>query len=247
MPGLLELIDVKKSFGTTNVLDGVSLTIERGEVLCLVGASGSGKSTLLRCINYLERKDSGTILYQGAQIVENFSRLQKLRMEIGMVFQGFHLFPHRTVLENVMEGPIYVKRLPCGQARIVAIELLDKVGLQEKINLYPAQLSGGQKQRVAIARTLAMQPKIILFDEPTSALDPETVGEVLGVMRALAEEGMTMLIVTHEMHFAKDVANRVAFLDSGKILECSPPGKFFSAPKEVRTQEFLRRVLQKMD
>ena len=240
---MIEITDVHKSFGNVPVLKGISLKVEQAEVVCLIGASGSGKSTLLRCINALESYDSGEIKLLD-QVVEQRSRhINQLRTQVGMVFQRFNLFPHRTAVENVMEGPVHVKGEPVAQARREAIELLNKVGLGQKIDAYPHQLSGGQQQRVAIARSLAMKPKAMLFDEPTSALDPELVGEVLSVMRTLAREGMTMLVVTHEMGFAREVADRVCFLHAGQIIEQGEAKEVLGSPREARTREFLRHVL----
>ncbi|SAL63489.1 ABC transporter [Caballeronia arvi] len=240
---MIEIKDVHKSFGSVPVLRGITLKVNQGEVVCLIGASGSGKSTLLRCINALESYDSGEIRLLD-QIVEQRSRhINQLRTQVGMVFQRFNLFPHRTAVENVMEGPVHVKHDSVLQARREAIDLLHKVGLGEKIDAYPHQLSGGQQQRVAIARSLAMKPKAILFDEPTSALDPELVGEVLSVMRTLAREGMTMLVVTHEMGFAREVADRVCFLHAGLIIEEGSAKEVLASPREARTREFLRHVL----
>jgi polar amino acid transport system ATP-binding protein len=240
---MIEITDVHKSFGAVPVLKGVSLRIEQGEVVCLIGASGSGKSTLLRCINALEAYDSGEIRLLDQRVEQRSRHINQLRTQVGMVFQRFNLFPHRTALENVMEGPVHVKGVPRADAHREASELLVKVGLGEKLHAYPHQLSGGQQQRVAIARSLAMKPKAILFDEPTSALDPELVGEVLGVMRTLAREGMTMLVVTHEMGFAREVADRVCFLHAGNIIEQGSAQQVLGSPREARTREFLRHVL----
>jgi polar amino acid transport system ATP-binding protein len=237
---------LSKSFGTHRVLDDVSLDITKGEVVCIIGASGSGKSTLLRCMNGLESYESGELTIEGRLIRREDRQIHELRTEVGMVFQRFNLFPHRTALENVMEGPVYVKKVPVAQARSEAQALLEKVGLGDKLDAYPAKLSGGQQQRVAIARSLAMKPKVILFDEPTSALDPELVGDVLKVMQQLAEEGMTMAVVTHEMGFANEVADRVLFLDRGRILEQGPPREILKNPKNERTRDFLRRVIHAM-
>jgi polar amino acid transport system ATP-binding protein len=234
---------LSKSFGTHRVLDDVTLDIAKGEVVCIIGASGSGKSTLLRCMNGLESYDSGELEIDGRAIRKDDRRIHELRTQVGMVFQRFNLFPHRTALQNVMEGPVYVKKVPEGQARAEATALLAKVGLGDKLDAYPAQLSGGQQQRVAIARSLAMKPKVILFDEPTSALDPELVGDVLQVMQQLADEGMTMAVVTHEMGFAREVADRVLFLDAGRILEQGTPAEILKNPKNERTRDFLRRVI----
>ncbi|MGF6612195.1 polar amino acid transport system ATP-binding protein [Paraburkholderia sp. WSM4175] len=240
---MIEITNVHKSFGTVPVLKGISLNVHQGEVVCLIGASGSGKSTLLRCINALESYDEGEIRLLGERVEQRARNINQLRTQVGMVFQRFNLFPHRTALENVMEGPVHVKRLARADAQREASELLDKVGLGHKLHAYPHQLSGGQQQRVAIARSLAMKPKAILFDEPTSALDPELVGEVLGVMRTLAREGMTMLVVTHEMGFAREVADRVCFLHAGLIIEEGTAQQVLGSPREARTREFLRHVL----
>jgi polar amino acid transport system ATP-binding protein len=241
---MIELSGVTKSFGTHQVLKGITGSVERGEVVCLIGPSGSGKSTILRCINGLESYDGGAILIDGAKVDRADKSIVAIRTAMAMVFQRFNLFPHRTALENVVEGPIHVKKEPAAQALARGRDLLARVGLADKFDAYPAQLSGGQMQRVAIARALAMQPKAILFDEPTSALDPELVGEVLGVMKSLAEEGMTMLVVTHEMGFAREVADRVLFLDGGVIVEEGAAREVLTAPRNPRTQDFLRRVLK---
>ncbi|MGF6574750.1 polar amino acid transport system ATP-binding protein [Paraburkholderia sp. GAS333] len=240
---MIEITNVHKSFGAVPVLKGISLNVRQGEVVCLIGASGSGKSTLLRCINALESYDEGEIHLLGQRVEQRARNINQLRTQVGMVFQRFNLFPHRTALENVMEGPVHVKRLSRADAQREASELLVKVGLGHKLHAYPHQLSGGQQQRVAIARSLAMKPKAILFDEPTSALDPELVGEVLGVMRTLAGEGMTMLVVTHEMGFAREVADRVCFLHAGLIIEEGTAQQVLGSPREARTREFLRHVL----
>ena len=241
---MIELSGVTKSFGSHQVLKGITGSVQRGEVVCLIGPSGSGKSTILRCINGLESYDGGSILIDGAKVDRADRSIRAIRTAMAMVFQRFNLFPHRTALENVVEGPIHVKKEPAAQAMERGRDLLARVGLADKFGAYPAQLSGGQMQRVAIARALAMQPKAILFDEPTSALDPELVGEVLGVMKSLAEEGMTMLVVTHEMGFAREVADRVLFLDGGVIVEEGAAREVLSAPRNLRTQDFLRRVLK---
>jgi polar amino acid transport system ATP-binding protein len=245
---------VRKRFGHLEVLSGVDLTVDRGQVVCLLGPSGSGKSTLLRCINHLERIDGGEIFVNGHLVGYRRANGRKYelaprqiaaqRRDIGMVFQRFNLFPHRTALENVVEAPRYVRGEPVAVARERARALLDRVGLADRAGHYPAQLSGGQQQRVAIARALAMQPALMLFDEPTSALDPELVGEVLDVMRSLAEEGMTMLVVTHEMGFARRVSDRVLFVDQGVIAEEGSPDQVLAEPREARTREFLRLVLE---
>ncbi|WP_158783001.1 amino acid ABC transporter ATP-binding protein [Pantoea sp. BAV 3049] len=250
---VVEAHQVRKSFSGVEILKGVDLTIGRGEVVCLIGPSGSGKSTFLRCINHLEKIDGGALYVDGEMVGyrREGDRLYELkeaevarkRMHIGMVFQRFNLFGHMTALENVMEAPVTVKKIPKAQARQEAEALLDRVGLSHRYHSYPSALSGGQQQRVAIARALAMKPTLMLFDEPTSALDPELVGEVLDVMRSLAEEGMTMVIVTHEMSFARDVASKVAFMDNGAIVETGAPQAIFSAPAHPRTRDFLTRIL----
>ena len=242
---MIEIRDLQKHFGDHHVLRGVSLHVNKGEVVCLIGPSGSGKSTVLRCINGLESYDGGEIRAFGERVDQHSKTIHTLRSRMGMVFQRFNLFPHRSVLENVMEGPVYVKGERPETARAKAMALLEKVGLAAKAEAYPAQLSGGQQQRVAIARALAMEPEAMLFDEPTSALDPELVGDVLEVMRALAREGMTMIVVTHEMGFAREVADRVCFLHSGSIVEEGPAAQVLGAPRQPRTQDFLRRVLHK--
>jgi len=234
---------IGKSFGSHVVLDDFSLAVDKGEVVCIIGPSGSGKSTALRCINGLEAYDRGAITIDGVKVDRAAPTIHELRSEVGMVFQRFNLFPHRTALENVIEGPVYVKRVPIAAARARGVALLEKVGLAAKANAYPERLSGGQQQRVAIARALAMEPKVILFDEPTSALDPELVGDVLSVMLKLAREGMTMIVVTHEIGFAAEVAGRVLFLDHGRILEQGPPAEVLRNPRHERTREFLQRVL----
>jgi len=235
---------VGKSYGEHRVLDAVNLDVAKGEVVCIIGPSGSGKSTLLRCINGLEHYDEGEIAIDGAPVQREHKSIHALRSEVGMVFQRFNLFPHRTALENVMEGPVYVKGMPRAEAKDRAMALLAKVGLAQKLDAYPAKLSGGQQQRVAIARALAMQPKAILFDEPTSALDPELVGEVLKVMLTLAREGMTMVVVTHEMGFAAEVARRVLFLDQGRVVEEGTAQQILAEPRHERTRDFLQRVLK---
>ncbi|HZG79697.1 MAG TPA: amino acid ABC transporter ATP-binding protein [Brevibacillus sp.] len=240
---MIRVKNLKKSFGEVEVLKDINLDVKKGEVVVLIGASGSGKSTLIRCINFLEIKNGGDIFIEGKSIDPKKDDLSKVRQKVGMVFQHFNLFPHKTVLENVIEAPLIVRKMNKEEAKKEAMQLLKKVGLEEKADVYPSALSGGQKQRVAIARSLAMKPEIMLFDEPTSALDPELVGEVLETMKQLAREGMTMIIVTHEMGFAKDVADWVAFMDKGKILELAAPHEIFNHPKEERTREFLTRVL----
>jgi polar amino acid transport system ATP-binding protein len=243
---MISIVDLRKAFGTNEVLKGIFLEVTQGEVLCIIGPSGSGKSTILRCINGLESYDAGAIRVDGRLVNRDSKEIQWIRTRVSMVFQRFNLFPHRTVLENVIEGPVYVKKEDRKKAVERAEELLQQVGLGNKINVYPNQLSGGQMQRVAIARALAMQPLAILFDEPTSALDPELVGEVLNVMRNLAEQGMTMLVVTHEMGFAKDVADRAIFIDNGIIVEEGAPRDLLSNPQQERTRDFLRRVTHPM-
>ncbi|GIO07171.1 polar amino acid ABC transporter ATP-binding protein [Brevibacillus reuszeri] len=240
---MIRVQNLKKSFGQVEVLKDVTLQVNKGEVVVLIGASGSGKSTLIRCINFLETKSGGEILIEGKSIDPKKDDLTKVRQKVGMVFQHFNLFPHKTVLENIMEAPLIAKKAGKEETKQEALRLLQKVGLSEKANVYPSSLSGGQKQRVAIARSLAMKPEIMLFDEPTSALDPELVGEVLETMKQLAQEGMTMIIVTHEMGFAKEVADWVAFMNQGRIVEMARPQEIFNNPKEERTREFLNRVL----
>jgi polar amino acid transport system ATP-binding protein len=239
----LALEGVVKSFGSQVVLDGIDLAVAEREVICLIGASGSGKSTLLRCVNLLEPIDDGRILLDGDDISEPGRDADPIRRRIGMVFQSFNLFPHISVADNVSIGPRKVLRRPAAEARREALELLDRLGLAERAGAYPDQLSGGQQQRVAIARSLAMQPEIMLLDEITSALDPELVGEVLDVVRGLKRDGMTMLFATHEMSFAREIADRVCFLDAGRILEQGPPDRIFGNPTEPRTQQFLQRVV----
>lgn len=234
--------NLKKRYGQLEVLKDISVDVTEGEVLCIIGPSGSGKSTFLRCLNGLEEIQSGSINILGQELVNN-KNINKLREEIGMVFQSFNLFPHLTVLENMLLAPLELKKMNKEEATEKALSLLDKVGLKDKKDVYPNTLSGGQKQRVAIARALEMNPKIMLFDEPTSALDPEMVGEVLKVMKDLAQEGMTMVIVTHEMNFAKDVSDRVIFMDQGYILEEGPPEEIFTAPTSDRCKEFLDKVI----
>ncbi len=235
--------NLKKTFGSLEVLKDINMEVEEGEVVCLIGPSGSGKSTFLRCLNRLEDITAGVVLVDGHAMSDKKINLNKIRENIGMVFQHFNLFPHLTVLENITIAPVELKKMNKADAREKAMELLDKVGLAEKADAYPAQLSGGQKQRVAIARALAMNPDIMLFDEPTSALDPEMVGEVLEVMKQLAADGMTMVVVTHEMGFAREVADRVVFMDGGYIVEEGTPEEVFGHPKEERTISFLNKVL----
>ncbi len=252
---MIRLDKVNKSFGRLQVLRDVSLTVDKGEVVCIIGPSGAGKSTLLRCINHLEGVDSGTIYLEeepvyryvrdGKVVVDTERRVEALRSEVGMVFQSFNLFPHLTALENVMLAPVHVRNEPREDARRKAEALLAKVGLSDKVDAYPQELSGGQQQRVAIARSLAMQPKAMLFDEVTSALDPELIGEVLRVMRQLAAEGMTMIVVTHEMGFARDVADRVLFMADGVVVEEGSPEQIFTTPRHERTRQFLQSVLER--
>ncbi|OCA89219.1 MULTISPECIES: amino acid ABC transporter ATP-binding protein [unclassified Bacillus (in: firmicutes)] len=236
---MIKVENLNKSFGDLHVLKDISLTVYESDVVCLLGSSGSGKSTLLRCLNYLEKKDSGSIIIEGEQIETTTHNINEVRQKIGMVFQHFNLFPHKTVLENIIEAPIMVKKIAKDTAKQEALELLKKVGLDDKADVYPNKLSGGQKQRVAIARALAMKPDIMLFDEPTSALDPELVGEVLTTMKELAQDGMTMVIVTHEMGFAREVADQILFMHEGNILEKGTPEQIFENPKEERTREFF--------
>jgi ABC-type polar amino acid transport system ATPase subunit len=240
---MIEARNVHKSFGSLEVLKGVSLKVAEGEVICLIGASGSGKSTFLRCLNRLEDADAGEILFEGRNILDPRTDVDALRRSIGMVFQNFNLFPHMSVLENIILGPVRLLGLSREEATARARDLLASVGLSDKIDASPRQLSGGQKQRAAIARALAMRPKVMLFDEPTSALDPEMVSEVLDVIRKLARDGMTMVVVTHEMGFAREAADRVAFVHQGKLLEIAPPAEFFGSPREARTREFLSKIL----
>jgi glutamate transport system ATP-binding protein len=243
MEPLVVLDQVHKYFGDLHVLDGIDLGVDRGEVVVVIGPSGSGKSTLCRAINRLETIESGQIRIDGVPLPAEGKALARLRSEVGMVFQSFNLFAHRTVLDHVTLGPVKVRRVPKDQARSQAMELLDRVGVASQAGKLPAQLSGGQQQRVAIARALAMHPKVMLFDEPTSALDPEMVTEVLDVMTALASEGMTMIVVTHEMGFARRAANRVVFMADGQLVEQSDPGSFFDHPRSDRAKEFLSKIL----
>lgn len=242
MSNIVEVKNLKKSFGTHEVLKGVDFSVNSGDVTCILGASGSGKSTLLRCINLLETPTSGEIIYNGENIM-NTKNIHKYRAKVGMVFQSFNLFDNMTVLKNCMIGLQTVLKVPKEEARTTALYFLRKVGMAPYINARPKQLSGGQKQRVAIARALAMKPDIILFDEPTSALDPEMVGEVLNIMTELADDGMTMVVVTHEMGFAREVASRVMFMADGVIMEQNPPKEFFENPQNPRLKEFLSKVL----
>ncbi|WKY43398.1 amino acid ABC transporter ATP-binding protein [Eubacteriaceae bacterium ES2] len=250
---MVKLVNIRKSFGDLEVLKGVNLEIEAGEVVCILGASGSGKSTMLRCLNHLERISSGEIYIEGELTDKRENnkdmmridphKVQQMCAELGMVFQNFNLFPHLTVLENISISPLIVKKIDKKEIEQKAFDLLEMVGLSDKANEYPSRLSGGQQQRVAIARALAMEPKIMMFDEPTSALDPELVGEVLATMRKLAEEGMTMMVVTHEIGFAREVADRVIFMDAGVICEQGTPEEVILNPKEDRTKSFLNKIL----
>ena len=242
-PVLLEVSELTKSFGDNAVLNGISTTVRKGDVIAVIGPSGCGKSTFLRTLNLLEVPTSGTISFEGTNITDKSVDINKIREKIGMVFQQFNLFPNMTVKENIMLAPVQLKKMSKEEASKKADELLLRVGLPDKADAYPSMLSGGQKQRIAIARSLAMQPDIMLFDEPTSALDPEMVGEVLGLMRQLAEDGMTMIIVTHEMGFAREVSNRVMFFYEGVIAEENEPEQFFGQPKNPRLQDFLSKVL----
>jgi ABC-type polar amino acid transport system ATPase subunit len=252
---MIRLENVCKSFGHITVLRDVSLQVAKGEVVCVIGPSGAGKSTMLRCINHLEALNSGTIyiegqpvyryMREGKLVIDREKRIEEIRSQVGMVFQSFNLFPHFTALENIMVSPLHVRREPLAELRPRALALMAKVGLSDKVDAYPHELSGGQQQRVAIARALAMRPKCMLFDEVTSALDPELVGDVLRVMRQLAMDGMTMIVVTHEMGFAREVADRVVFMADGVIVEEGPPDQIFSNPKNERTMQFLRTILQR--
>ncbi len=238
---MIKIKNLNKSFGKLHVLKDISCNINKGDVVSIIGPSGSGKSTLLRCMNLLETPNSGEIIFEGSNIQK--SNINKIRENIGMVFQHFNLFPHMTVLENITLSPIKVKGMKKEEAESIALNLLDKVGLKDKKDTYPSKLSGGQKQRIAIARSLANKPHVILFDEPTSALDPEMVKEVLYVIKELADDGMTMIIVTHEMNFAKEVSNRIIFMDKGEIIEEDTPYEFFNNTKSSRAREFLSKVL----
>jgi len=252
---MIELVDIHKSFGPLEVLRGVSLTVAAGEVVCIIGPSGSGKSTLLRCINHLEAPEQGAIRIAGQpvyyDVVDGVRRphpkrkIAEVRAKLGMVFQSFNLFPHLTALENIIEAPVHVRRMSKEAATAKALQLMRRVGLEDKADYYPEEMSGGQQQRTAIARALAMDPTAMLFDEPTSALDPELVHEVLEVMRQLRSDGMTMIIVTHEMNFARQVANRVLFMDHGVIVEEDTPARLFESPREPRTRAFLKNVLDR--
>ena len=243
MEAFINISGARKNFGTVEALRGVDLDIQKGEVVLIIGPSGSGKSTLLRSVNRLERLNSGSITIDGESVTHDKADIRRIREEVGMVFQCFNLFPHLSVMGNITLAPVSVKKMPPREAEKLAKKLLDKVGLSDKAEAYPDQLSGGQQQRVAIARALAMNPKVMLFDEPTSALDPEMIKEVLDVMTTLAREGMTMLVVSHEMGFARAAANKVIFMDQGQIIESAPPEVFFTSPKEPRTKRFLEHIL----
>lgn len=247
---ILDVQHIEKHFGDTPVLKDISFSLDEGQALSIIGSSGSGKTTLLRCLNFLETPDKGVISVRGEKLFDaadhasrSESDIRKKRLHFGLVFQSFNLFPHKTVLQNLTMAPMKLRHISKHEAEERALQLLKKVGLSEKVNVYPSMLSGGQQQRVAIARALAMQPNIMLFDEPTSALDPEMIGEVLDVMVKLAQEGMTMVCVTHEMGFAREVADRIVFMDQGQILEVAPPAKFFSDPEHPRLQQFLKQIL----
>ncbi|CDO02986.1 Arginine transport ATP-binding protein ArtM [Oceanobacillus picturae] len=240
---MITVKDLHKSFGDLEVLKGIDATVDESEVVCVIGPSGSGKSTFLRCLNLLEEITAGEVTINGDKLTDPSVNINDVRTQVGMVFQHFNLFPHKTVLDNITLGPIKVKGLSINEAKDVGLKLLEKVGLSDKADDYPDSLSGGQKQRVAIARSLAMNPKVMLFDEPTSALDPELVGDVLEVMKDLAEEGMTMVVVTHEMGFAKEVGDRVLFMDEGIIMEEGEPTQIFDNPQNPRTQSFLSKIL----
>ena len=239
---MITVKNLKKNFGDLTVLKGIDVTIEKGECVVVIGPSGSGKSTFLRCLNRLEEPDGGEIDIEGTDLLSPHTDINEMRQRIGMVFQHFNLFPHKTILENVTLAPIKLKKMPQKEAEDAALDLLRRVGIEDKASVYPSSLSGGQKQRVAIARSLAMNPQVMLFDEPTSALDPEMVGEVLDVMKNLAKEGMTMVVVTHEMGFAKEVANRVLFMADGVILEEGTPEEIFEHPQHERTKAFIKAI-----
>lgn len=240
---MIRIKNLCKNFGENRVLNSITTEIKKGEVVVVIGPSGSGKSTLLRCLNLLEMPTAGEIVFEEQNITDKKIDINQIRTKLGMVFQQFNLFPHKTVIENIMISPIMVKKVSKEEAYLKAVSLLNRVGLAEKENAYPSSLSGGQQQRIAIARALAMEPDVMLFDEPTSALDPEMVGEVLNVMKQLAKEGMTMVIVTHEMGFAREVGDRILFMDQGQILEEGPPEQLFNHPKNARTRNFLSKVL----
>lgn len=240
---MIKVNGLKKSFGKLDVLKGIDIEIKKGEVVVVIGPSGSGKSTFLRCLNLLEKPTGGEIIFEGISITQNEKNIDSIRQKMGMVFQQFNLFPHLSIMDNIILAPVKVKGMNKDDAKKRAIELLKTVGLEDKANSYPGQLSGGQKQRIAIVRALAMSPDVMLFDEPTSALDPEMVGEVLDVMKKMASQGMTMVVVTHEMGFAREVADRVIFMDGGEIVEEGSPEDIFTAPKHTRTRGFLSKVL----
>ena len=240
---MIQVMNLHKSFQHLEVLKGISTNIEKGEVVVIIGPSGSGKSTFLRCLNLLEDSIEGDIVFEGRSLIHEKNDIDRIRQKIGMVFQQFNLFPHLSVVKNITLPLVKLKKMPEARAREIAVELLDRVGLKDKRDAYPNQLSGGQQQRVAIARALGMSPDVMLFDEPTSALDPEMVGEVLQVMKKLAEDGMTMVVVTHEMGFAREMADRVLFVDDGRIVEEGPPEAVFGSPQNSRTKEFLSKVL----
>lgn len=240
---MIKVVDLNKKFGKLHVLNGINVEINKGEVVVVIGPSGSGKSTFLRCLNLLEHPTSGEIIFEDVSITSKHNNINVQRQKMGMVFQQFNLFPHMTVLDNITLGPIKIKKVNKAEAEKIAFDLLRRVGLEDKAKNYPGQLSGGQKQRIAIVRALAMAPDVMLFDEPTSALDPEMVGEVLEVMKKLAADGMTMVVVTHEMGFAKEVGSRVLFMDEGKIAEEGTPAEVFGNPQYSRTKEFLGKVL----
>ncbi|AJC95699.1 amino acid ABC transporter ATP-binding protein [Staphylococcus hyicus] len=240
---MIKIEKLYKSFGKQDVLKGIDLNINKGEVVAIIGPSGSGKSTLLRCMNLLETPSQGRIIFENKDLTDKGTKIDMLRQDMGMVFQNFNLFPHKKVIDNIILAPSLLKKGTKSNLNTQALHLLDRVGLKERANAYPSQLSGGQKQRVAIARALAMNPKVMLFDEPTSALDPEVVGEVLNVMKSLAKEGMTMVVVTHEMDFARNVSDRVIFMADGVVIEEGPPEAIFQKPQHERTQNFLKRVM----
>lgn len=247
---MIQLTDISKSYGKNAVLKSIDLTVNKGEVVVILGPSGSGKTTLLRCVNYLEKPNGGEIAIGDYRVQckrATKKEIHELRQRSAMVFQQYNLFKHKTAIENVMEGLVVVKKMPKAEARQKSIALLEKVGLADKLDAYPSQLSGGQQQRVGIARALALEPEVILFDEPTSALDPELVGEVLAVIRKIAKEGITMIVVTHEMGFARDVANHVVFMDEGVIVEQGPPSELFHHPREERTKQFLKRITPELN
>jgi polar amino acid transport system ATP-binding protein len=242
---MIKIKNLNKWFNDHHVLKNITLTVDKNEVVVIIGASGSGKSTLLRCINFLEGAQEGEIYFDGGPVINTAKNINQVRQEVGMVFQRFDLFPHMTVLQNIIEGPTQVRKIPKPQAISLAEELLEKIALTDKRDAYPATLSGGQQQRVAIARALAMQPKVMLFDEPTSALDPELVGEVLSTIKTLAREGMTMVVVTHEMGFAREVADRIIYMDEGKVIEDGSPQELFTSPQHHRTRNFLSCILKR--